>query len=61
MLNKQFLFNIYNSLEQLIKSGFLHNDLSTIPVDNLSNGLYFIEFISDHNYERQSFIVENQK
>lgn len=57
-LNKQTHFNIYNSFGQLVKSGILQSDLTTILIDNLSGGLYTIELKSDSNYERQCFIVE---
>jgi len=56
--NKQYLFNIYDSFGQLVKTGILQSDFTTIHIDNLSGGLYTVELKSDNNYERQCFIVE---
>ncbi len=56
--NKQFHFNIYNSFGQLVKTGILQSDLTTIFIDNFSGGLYSIELKADNKTERQCFIVE---
>lgn len=57
-LNKQLQFTIYNSFGQLLQSGTLQSDLTTIPIDNLSGGLYSIELTTDNKIERLCFIVE---
>lgn len=57
--NKQkFNFNIYNSLGQLVKTGILESNTTTIHINNLTNGIYSIELLADIKTERKCFIVE---
>jgi len=55
---QEFNFNIYNTLGQLVKSGNLVKSTTTIYIDELINGIYFIELSADHKIERKCFIVE---
>jgi len=51
-------YDIYNALGQLVMSGILESEKTTIPLDNFREGLYSIELIADNKHERKSFIVQ---
>ena len=57
--NKQkFTFNIHNSVGQLVKTGILETNSTTIYINELINGIYTIELAHDGKMERKCFIVE---
>ncbi len=59
--NKQkFKFNIYNSLGQIVQTGILERNTTTIQIDKLTNGIYSIELSADSKTERRRFIVKKQ-
>lgn len=51
-------FKIYNALGQLLQTGDLQNNLTTVQLDNYTNGIYSIEIQSYHKMERQCFLLE---
>lgn len=57
---QKFIFNIYNSLGQLAKSGVIESNSTTIYLNELANGIYSIELLADNKKERKCFIVEKQ-
>jgi hypothetical protein len=56
--NQKFNFNIYNSLGQLVKSGIMEINHTTIYIGELKNGIYSIELSVNSKKERKCFIVE---
>lgn len=57
---QKFNFNIYNSLGQLVRTGNLESNTTTININDLTNGIYSIELLTDNKTERKCFIVEKQ-
>lgn len=56
--SNKFKFNIYNVFGQLTKTGTLETNLTTIYINDLINGIYSFELLSDNSSQRQSFIIE---
>ncbi len=57
--NKQkFDFKIYNSLGQLVNTGIIESNSTTIQINNLTNEIYSIELSADSKTEWKCFIVE---
>lgn len=56
--NNKFNFVIYNTVGQVIKTGRLEENLSTINVSDLTNGMYIIEFSNTVGLGQQYFVVE---
>lgn len=54
---KETYFKIYNSIGQVVKTGLLQPDLTTIYINNLREGMYFIELTFESKLERQCFFV----
>lgn len=53
-----FSFNIYNTLGQLMTTGALESNMSTISITNLPTGIYSIELSTDNITERKCFVVK---
>lgn len=56
-LKREFHFNIYNSLGQIVKNGIGQSGTMTIYLGNLREGHYSIELNADNITQRQCFIV----
>jgi hypothetical protein len=58
-LNEPVNYQIYNSVGQVVKSGILLAEATSIGINQLNQGLYMIELKSATTTERQSFMVVN--
>jgi hypothetical protein len=57
--NESVSYQIFNSFGQVVQSGFLLSENTTVGIDQLARGLYFLELKSATITERQSFMVVN--
>lgn len=55
--NRLFTFMIYNSLGQLVKTGNVGSDTTSIAIGELTNGFYSILLSAGNKTERHGFVV----
>lgn len=58
VFNRKLKFNIFNSHGQLVQSGIIENNSTTIEINSLSIGIYNIVLSADNKSYQKRFIVE---
>ncbi len=58
-VNSNFVINIYNSIGEKIKSEFVMEDNSQINLQDLKNGIYSLEVITENGSNFQKLIIQN--